>query len=46
MFHEMLHLRHPVEHTGARRRVHTQEFRQAEKQFARLREAKETLKKL
>ena len=46
MFHEMLHLRHPVEHTGARRRVHTQEFRQAEKQFARLSEAKETLKRL
>src|SRR5580698_1279491 len=46
MFHEMLHLRHPVEHAGARRRVHTREFRQAEKQFARLGEAKETLKKL
>ncbi len=46
MFHEMLHLRHPVEHNGIRRRVHTREFRQAEKQFARLKEAKETLKKL
>jgi hypothetical protein len=46
MFHEMLHLRHPVEHSGARRRVHTREFRQAEKQFAKLKEAKETLKKL
>jgi hypothetical protein len=46
MFHEMLHLRHPVEHGGAKRRVHTREFRQAEKQFDRFREAKELLKKL
>ncbi|HVN06605.1 MAG TPA: hypothetical protein VMT86_19435 [Bryobacteraceae bacterium] len=46
MFHEMLHLRYPVEHSGARRRVHTREFRQAEKEFARLKEAKELLKKL
>jgi len=46
VFHEMLHLRFPVEHRGARRRVHTREFRRAEKQFARLREAKEMLKKL
>ena len=46
MFHEMLHLRYPVEHNGARRRVHTREFHQAEKQFARLKEAKEILKKL
>lgn len=46
VFHEMLHLRYPVDHTGARRRVHTREFRQAEKQFPRLREAKEILKRL
>ena len=46
MFHEMLHLRHPVEHTGAKRRVHTREFHQAEKQFERLQEAKEILKRL
>ena len=46
MFHEMLHLRHPVEHGGAKRRVHTRQFREAEKQFERLREAKELLKKL
>ena len=46
LFHEMLHLRFPVDHTGARRRVHTREFRQAEKGFPRLREAKELLKKL
>ncbi len=46
MFHEMLHLRYPVEHNGSRRRVHTHEFHQAEKQFVRLKEAKEALKKL
>ncbi|MBZ5724148.1 MAG: M48 family peptidase [Acidobacteriia bacterium] len=46
MFHEMLHLRYPVDHTGSRRRVHTREFREAEKKFPQLREAKETLKRL
>ncbi len=46
MYHEMLHLRHPVDHTGSRRRVHTREFREAEKKFPRLKEAKELLKKL
>jgi hypothetical protein len=46
MFHEMLHLRFPVDHTGMRRRVHTKEFREAEKKFSSLREAKELLKKL
>jgi predicted metal-dependent hydrolase len=33
MFHEMLHLRYPTEHRGARRCVHTKEFKLAEKQF-------------
>jgi hypothetical protein len=46
MFHEMLHLRFPVDHHGVRRRVHTREFRQAERTFPRLLEAKELLKKL
>ena len=46
MFHEMLHLRYPVEHSGARRRVHTREFRAAEKQFPELVQAKEILKRL
>jgi hypothetical protein len=46
MFHEMLHLRHPVEHRGARRCVHTPEFRAAEKQYEHLSEAKAALKKL
>src|SRR4051794_21278961 len=46
MYHEMLHLRFPVDHTGARRRVHTEEFRTAEKKFAQLKDAKELLKTL
>ena len=46
LFHEMLHLRFPVEHRGARRCVHTQEFKQAEKQFPRLPEAKLLLKRI
>ena len=46
MFHEMLHLRYPVEHKGARRCVHTPEFKAAEKEFPRFEEAKELLKKL
>jgi hypothetical protein len=46
MFHEMLHLRYPVDHNGARRRVHTKEFREAEKQFPQLKEAKDLIKRL
>ena len=46
MFHEMLHLQHPVDHTGARRRVHTREFRESENKFPGLKEAKELLKRL
>jgi hypothetical protein len=46
MYHEMLHLRCPVDHSGARRRVHTKEFRELEKKFPRLKEAKELLKRL
>ena len=46
LFHEMLHLRYPADHNGARRRVHTREFRAAEKEFPGLREAKEILRGL
>ena len=46
MYHEMLHLRFPVEHRGARRCVHTPEFKKAEKEFPGLDEAKEALKHL
>ena len=44
LFHEMLHLRYPVEHHGARRRVHTRAFKDAEKQFEHLAEARRILK--
>jgi hypothetical protein len=46
LFHEMLHLRYPVDHRGSRRCVHTAEFKQAEKQFSRWKEARELLKRL
>jgi SprT-like family len=46
MFHEMLHLRYPAEHNGVRRRVHTREFREAERQFPQLSEAKDLLKRM
>lgn len=46
MFHEMLHLRFPVEHRGTRRCVHTPEFKNAEKEFPKLLEARELLKQL
>jgi hypothetical protein len=46
MYHEMLHLRYPAEHEGARRCVHTRAFKDAEKQFERLKEAKALLRKL
>jgi hypothetical protein len=46
MYHEMLHLRFPVDHTRARRRVHTAEFREAERKFPHWKDAKELLKRL
>jgi predicted metal-dependent hydrolase len=46
MFHEMLHLRYPVDHSGMRRCVHTPEFKEAEKKFPHFKEAKEMLKRL
>jgi SprT-like family protein len=46
LFHEMLHLRYPVEHRGARRCVHTPEFKEAERQFEHWREARLLLKRL
>lgn len=46
MFHEMLHLAHPVEHAGARRCVHTKSFKTAEREFPRLAEAKNLLRLL
>ncbi len=46
MFHEMLHLCYPVDHSGTRRCVHTPEFKAHEKQFPEFKEAKALLRKL
>lgn len=46
LFHEMLHLRHPVEHSGARRCVHTKAFKEAENQFEHINAAKALLRNL
>jgi hypothetical protein len=46
VYHEMLHLRHPVKLRGSRRCVHSREFQQEEKLFPHLEEAKAFLKKL
>jgi hypothetical protein len=45
MFHEMLHLHYPVDHRGARRCVHTPDFKAHEKLFPRIEEARALLKK-
>ncbi len=46
MFHEMLHLHYPVDHSGSRRCVHTREFKAHEKQFPQFEEARALLKKM
>jgi hypothetical protein len=46
LYHEMLHLRFPVEAQGSRRSVHSHEFHQAERDYPRLKEAKAMLKRL
>jgi hypothetical protein len=45
LFHEMLHLRHPTEHRGSRRCVHTREFKRAERAFAQYKQATEELRR-
>jgi hypothetical protein len=44
LYHEMLHVAHPAEHHGSRRSVHTRDFRQAEKRFECLKDAKRLLR--
>jgi hypothetical protein len=46
VYHEMLHLKHPVKLKGSRRCVHGQEFQREEKLFPQLEEAKRFLKTL
>jgi hypothetical protein len=44
LFHEMLHLKHPVELRGSRRCVHSREFHAEEKLFPELEEARKFLR--
>jgi hypothetical protein len=46
VYHEMLHLKHPVKMRGVRRCVHGKEFQEEEKQFPHFEEAKAFLKLL
>ena len=46
VYHEMLHLKHPVKMRGGRRCVHSAEFQAEEKLFPRLQEAKRFLKEM
>ena len=46
VYHEMLHLKHPVKMRGSRRCVHGKEFRDDEKSFPRIEEARLFLKTL
>lgn len=46
VFHELLHLRHPVRMKGSRRCVHSRAFQEEEKLFPRLAEAKKYVKQL
>ncbi len=44
LYHEMLHLKHPVKLRGSRRCVHSQEFLAEEKSFPELTNAKKFLR--
>lgn len=46
VYHEMLHLKHPVKLRGSRRCVHSREFNEEEKLFPELQQAKNFLKLL
>jgi predicted metal-dependent hydrolase len=46
VYHEMLHLKHPVKLRGSRRCVHSKEFQDEEKLFPRLDDANAFLKRL
>ena len=46
LYHEMLHLKHPVKMRGLRRCVHSREFKAEERQFPQLQEALAFIKRL
>lgn len=46
LYHEMLHLKHPVKLKGSRRCIHSKQFQEEEKLFPHLEDAKRFLKRL
>ncbi len=46
IYHEMLHLKYPVEYCDGRRRVHSRQFRGDERRFRRYEQARRALKEL
>jgi hypothetical protein len=46
VYHEMLHLKHPVQLRGSRRCVHSREFLLEERQFPQLEAARRFLRKM
>jgi len=46
VFHEMLHLKHPVRLRGSRRSIHSAEFQSEEEQFPHFKQARHFLKQL
>jgi hypothetical protein len=46
LYHEMLHIKHPVQHRRSRRCFHSAEFRAEERRFPQFREAKRLLEAL
>lgn len=46
MYHEMLHLVHPVEARGSKRSIHPPAFRASEKRFPQIKEAKAVIRQL
>jgi predicted metal-dependent hydrolase len=46
VYHEMLHLKHPVKLRGTRRCIHSAEFQAEEQRFEKVSAAKEFLKRL
>jgi hypothetical protein len=46
LYHEMLHLKHPVKMRGVRRCVHSRDFKADEAQFPQLKEARAFIKRL
>ncbi len=46
IYHEMLHIKHPIRHEGSRRRIHPPEFQADERRYPRWREAESYLKRL